>query len=97
MYIYLLSDGVKYKLGKSKNPERRIKELQTGNSNTIFLLNKYHSPKYFSKIESALHNTYFNIREIGEWFDLSNEQALSFIEICRKIEKNLLFLENNKI
>ena len=56
-YIYLmmcLEDG-RYKIGISKHPEKRVDELQTGNSGEIKLLDKYKSENY-SYIETVLHN-----------------------------------------
>ena len=41
-YVYLISDinNYTYKIGISKNPERRIKALQTGNDNKLKIIHK---------------------------------------------------------
>ncbi len=97
MFVYLLSNGSAYKIGISKHPEKRVKQLQTGSSEVIVLINKYKS-KYYTKIETALHSTYGNISTIGnEWFNLSEEDVNNFLTFCKKIECNLYFLEENKI
>lgn len=98
MYIYLISNNLqKFKIGISKDPDRRIKELQTGNDSNLFIINKYYSPKYHRKIEKALHKTYGYCNILNEWFELENDKALSFIVDCQKIESTLIYLEENKI
>lgn len=87
-----------YKIGISKNdPEKRVKSLQTGNPNKILLLKKYKSPNYH-KIERWLHRKFFIVktRSNGEWFNLTTDQANSFLTECRSIEStiNYLLLEN---
>lgn len=97
MYIYLLTNGTYYKIGKSKNPDRRIKELNSGSSEKIELIYKYRSVEYYHTIESALHNFFSNKRLNSEWFELSPKDVLSFNDRCKKIEKNFIFLKENKI
>lgn len=98
MYIYLITNNLnQYKIGISKNPKRRIKELQTGNDSNLFIVNQYKSEKYYKKIEKALHNTYKHCNVLNEWFELTNNQASMFISECIKIEENLIFMDNNKI
>ena len=44
-FVYLLKiqeNGI-YKIGVSKNVEKRVKQLQTGNTEQIYLVNKFHS------------------------------------------------------
>ena len=97
MYIYLLTNGTYYKIGKSKNPENRIKQLNSGSSEKIELIYKFRSPEYYHTIEIALHNFFSNKRVNSEWFELTPKEALSFIPRCIKIEENLIFLKENKI
>jgi predicted GIY-YIG superfamily endonuclease len=54
-YIYLIQslENSHYKIGISNNPQRRIKELQTGNSSQLRLVEVYQS-EYAEKIERAL-------------------------------------------
>ena len=99
MKIYLiksLNDGT-YKIGVSKNPEKRIKQLQTGNSSQLQLLNVYETVIPF-KVEKVLHSTFQIDRKEGEWFYLSIKDELDFLNQCNMIEKNLLCLikEENK-
>ncbi len=98
MFVYLISNNLnQYKIGISKNPKRRIKELQTGNDNNLMLINQYKSEKYYKQIETALHNTYKYCNVLNEWFELTNEQAINFINECEKIELNIDFIHTNII
>ena len=70
-YVYLLkvsSEGI-YKIGVSKDVNKRIKQLQTGNPETIYLINKFHS-EYAYKIESVLHRRFKSKHVQGECFYL---------------------------
>jgi Meiotically up-regulated gene 113 len=88
-YVYLIraNDG-RYKIGIAKNPNQRISQLQTGNSDKLKLIETYQSENA-SKIESALHNRYSHARNVGEWFDLSVTEEANFIEICRNIDESI--------
>lgn len=101
--VYLLMEidsnmNAYHKIGITKrNIDDRIKELSTGNSRTISLLNKYES-EHFKKIEKILHNKYrFQKTESkNEWFELTDEQVLSFLDTCKKAEETITFMiENN--
>lgn len=95
-YVYLiqsLEDGY-YKIGISKNPQKRIKQLQTGNSSELKLIVFYQSD-IANKIENVLHNRYSHFRKEGEWFDLSIINEITFKEECEKIEENVNFLKKS--
>jgi len=95
-YIYLiqsLEEGY-YKIGVSKNPQRRIKELQTGNSSPLKLIETYQS-EYADKIERTLQRRYSHLNKEGEWFDMSIEEEVTFVKNCKAIEENLVFLKKN--
>lgn len=95
-YIYLiqcLEDG-RYKIGISKHPEKRILQLQTGNSSELKLLAKYHTENY-SYIEGVLHRRLSHYRKMGEWFDMSIKEEVEFTKYCKDIENTLLFLKKN--
>ena len=95
-YIYLiqsLEEGY-YKIGVSKNPQRRIKELQTGNSSPLKLVETYQS-EYADKIERTLQRRYSHLNKEGEWFDMSIQEEVMFVKNCKAIEENLIFLKKN--
>ena len=58
-YVYLLgTDDNRYKIGVSVDVERRIKQLQTGCSDKIFLVDKFLS-KFL--ISSIIYNFIFKL------------------------------------
>jgi hypothetical protein len=95
-YIYLIQslENSYYKIGVSKNPQRRIKELQTGNSSELKLVESYQS-EYADKIERTLQRRYSHLRKEGEWFDMGISNEVSFRKECQKIEETLTFLKKN--
>ena len=95
-YIYLiqsLEDGYS-KVGVSKHPQKRIKQLQTGNSSELKLIETYQSD-IANQIEGTLHKRYSHYQKEGEWFDMSIENEVSFKEECKKIEENINFLKKS--
>lgn len=105
MYIYLIEANIgqtiQYKLGISKHPDKRLKQLVTANPNITGIAEKYKvkNREYANKIETLLHKT-FSLNKInGEWF---NDDILTkeiFIEKCRIYENNIKIYEqikNNK-
>jgi hypothetical protein len=91
-YVYLIrgNDG-RYKIGIAKNPNQRIKQLQTGNSDRLELIDVYQSENA-SKIESALHFQYNHVRQHGEWFDLSVSDEVDFKKKCSQIDESICVL-----
>lgn len=98
MFVYLIrsTDNSVYKIGSTKNINKRIKELQTGNAEKIYLVDKYESTNAF-KIEKGLHNFFQHKKKLNEWFDFSIEDEIKFKELCILIDNNLKYIENNKI
>jgi len=96
MFIYLLKseDNGYYKIGKTINPEKRIKSLQTGNPEKIIIISKVNvESRFSSKIETAMHSQYSYAHKNGEWFDLDINDEVLFESNVKKIENNLLILE----
>lgn len=76
-YIYLIeSSSGHHKIGQSKNPKRRLKELQKGAAIGPFTLDMicYFKVKNMDDAEQYLHELYHDSRVNGEWFLLSSEQ-----------------------
>lgn len=102
-YVYLILEvnqngQESHKIGVSKNPpEKRLKQLQTGNPNEIRILSAYESVNY-KKVEQWLHSRYSTKRTLAEneWFNLTDEQVFSFIDTCKKADEtiSLLLREN---
>lgn len=88
----------RHKIGITrKSVDKRVKQLQTGNSNKIQCLHSFQTEHFF-KVEGWLHKKY-NVQKTetkNEWFTLTNEQVASFIDDCIEIEKKVVYLlENN--
>ena len=94
-WIYLIKadfdDNVFYKIGIAKDPEKRIKNLQTGNSSKLEIVQLFKSNHVYS-LEKVLHRTYLMDSIRGEWFRLDDSQVENFLIHCQKIENNLKLL-----
>jgi hypothetical protein len=97
-FVYLLGDSGQdntYKIGVTRGKiEKRIKQLQTGNGNEIFLVNSYET-KYPFFLERLLHMQFFPQQKMNEWFELKDEDVFNFKEYCTLIEENAKALEDN--
>ena len=98
-YVYLLvecGDNRMYKIGvtKGKRVSDRIKKLQTGNGNKITEVTSFWSSRPF-KLESMLHNRFYDKREEGEWFLLSEDDVKNFTYLCEMYQRNIDALEEN--
>lgn len=99
-YMYIISDSNGYmKIGIAKDPERRVKQLQTGHATKLDLLfaeEFYCRRSHLLKIEKLVHRKIRSIapRMKGEWFEISMEdleEVKSIIRIHR------IQYEDNKI
>lgn len=97
-YVYLLAEWgneLRFKIGITKNDvEKRVKQLKTGNSNDIKIINTYQSKNYV-KIEKMLHRKFSMTREHGEWFTLTDEEVASFTNECEASDDLINFLLKN--
>ena len=83
--VYFISDGIYTKIGKSKNPLNRIKDLQTSNANKLFFTHLFDVK---DKYEKVLHKLFKEVKtnSNNEWFDLREVNIESIIvgsTICR--------------
>ena len=72
MPVYFIQDVEQgyIKIGQSEEPEKRLRQLQTGNPNELRLLWVDHQGDY---IEAELHREFREHRVSGEWFQPSDE------------------------
>jgi predicted GIY-YIG superfamily endonuclease len=94
IYLLKLESSDSYKIGISKDPKKRIKQLQTGSPDNILLVCSYES-KWANKIESALHRRYTMNNINREWFHFENFTKDYFLSECLTIDNNFKFLEAN--
>ena len=98
-YVYLIGEmdnKGKYKIGstKAKDVNKRLKQLQTGNSSELFIKESYETEHPF-KLEKMLHNHFKSSNLIGEWFELSESDTEAFKRVCEEKEKIISSLKDN--
>jgi hypothetical protein len=73
-YIYILkAENGLYKIGKSKNPGSRINSIRTSSPVKLEVYKVFLSSEY-NRQEKHLHRMFANLRELGEWFRLTDEE-----------------------
>ncbi len=82
-YIYIISNDQGYiKVGVSKQPNKRLKQLQTGNEHKLTLLFTEEfecSRKQVLRIEKLIHKELRRLttKMVGEWFKLNEDELTS--------------------
>ena len=97
-YVYLIRNShFEYKIGMTKqNVNKRLKQLQTGNSEDLELV-KYFLVENYKKVEKSLHNHFSNKKINREWFNLNKNDIKDFEEKIRMYENAIkVFNENSK-
>ncbi len=83
---YLVKSKEGYKIGKSKNPEKRLKAIQTSAPSATLIA-------YGTGVEeSRLHQQYKDQRIRGEWFKLRRADVES---ITRRLNNELSHISKN--
>lgn len=68
-YIYIITDGEHYKIGKTNNIKQRLKSLSTGSPKTLSIVDMFNVDKeYIGYVESKLHDKFKKYNINGEWF-----------------------------
>lgn len=94
VYLIQSKDSGLYKIGISKNPNRRLNELQTGNGEQLRIVHSFES-EYPTTLETALHNIYSHISKRGEWFYFDLNIEVNFLKECKILNDNITFLKKN--
>ena len=81
--IYFITDGKSIKIGKSKDPLKRLRRLQTGNASPLSITAIFNLP---DKWERRIHKLCKFDRDGGEWFTLSEEKLTWLIGYLRDEE-----------
>jgi hypothetical protein len=93
MKLYLIKEDStnRYKVGITKQPiYKRMKQLQTGNSNEIVLVDYYDTDD--KKLEQMVQGRLKKYQTQGEWFELPLDEVICFKKLCREVEEQLKFL-----
>ena len=98
-HVYLIGEIDKkgrYKIGstRAKDVNKRLKQLQTGNSDELYIVDSFETQHPF-KLEKMLHNRFKNSNIINEWFELSDDDAKAFKSICEDCSKVIDSLKEN--
>lgn len=96
--VYLICDSGQdntFKIGVTRGSiEKRIKKLQTGNGEEIFLVN-YYETEYPFLIEKMMHQKHCSDKKLNEWFTLDAEGVSNFKKDCEEFEKTIEALKDN--
>ena len=88
---YLIFDGILYKIGKSINPEQRLKQIKTSNPNAKLIC-------YGNAVtEKYMHDRFYRSRIKGEWFKLNDEQLRNAIRLIKNGENNSFLNYDNTV
>jgi predicted GIY-YIG superfamily endonuclease len=85
-YIYVIASKNEgpSKIGLSKNPKRRLQQLQTAHPEKLFL---YHQEEFETSrarlIEECIHRTIRHKRSSGEWFNIGVDEAKNEIVFAK--------------
>ena len=85
-YIIHLVGTNSYKIGQSKDPLKRLKQLQTGSADVLKLVTYVQSDKW---LEKRLHKMFFFSHKRGEWFTLSDAKLQMLLEYLEERYSNL--------
>lgn len=88
-YVYALTDGKNIKIGISKHPKKRLKQLNTGNSAILYLLGYFEGDR---ALEHHIHTHYKRIN--GEWMEAS-EELLDYLN--SQLETSHIMLLDGKL
>jgi hypothetical protein len=93
-YVYLIEKNgcFAYKIGKSKTPELRLKQLSTASECDLIIRYKIAANQYASRLEKSLHAKYNHKRIRGEWYLLSDLEIEEFEKYCSLYLKNFNIL-----
>lgn len=74
-WLYIIRAGDYFKVGVSKDPERRLKDIQPHCPLfcELWFAESYQTGKEARRVESACHRFLKKERQHGEWFILSHE------------------------
>jgi len=87
-YIYIASDGNKYKIGVSVNTYSRVSSLNTDNPKEVKII---YSKKFknASKVEHKIHENFKSNRVKGEWFNFTENELSNVINYIKNYQDPL--------
>lgn len=100
-FVYLIgsyNDDNYWKIGVTtkKHIDERLKELQTGNAEHLFLKDYFETSKPFL-IEKMMHNRYAHKNVLNEWFELDKDDVRDFKKTCQFYQDTIDALKDNDV
>jgi hypothetical protein len=91
--VYIIAGGEHSKVGVSNDPDKRLKQLQTGNPTNLFIHEKFwfKSENKARQVEQQAHKALKKHRQAGEWFSISPVEAE---RVVRGISDGDFFVED---
>lgn len=86
--VYVMQWQNKVKIGISRDPSARLRQLQLANPGEVRLIHT----RVFStrpgaiKVERSLHKRFADHRLLGEWFSIPAERAIKWVERAKDPE-----------
>lgn len=98
-HVYLIGEvgnENRFKIGSTrcKDVNKRLKQLQTGNSEELYIKSSFETSRPF-RLEKMLHNRFKSSNLIGEWFELSKADVEAFKTICEQLQYIIDSLKDN--
>lgn len=97
-FVYLMCDSGQnncFKIGVTRGSvEKRVKKLQTGNGEEIFLVDYFETEHPFF-VERMMHQRYFAEKKLNEWFTLTSEEISRFKDDCLEFDRMADDLKDN--
>ena len=95
LYV-IASDNGLIKLGRSQEPDSRLRSLQTATGNMLRLCHTTELRDDCAAIENAAHRLLADKRKAGEWFDVGVDEAIDavraavrHVEYCARIKDDV--------
>jgi hypothetical protein len=80
MFIYAIGTGTRQKIGFSKDPQARLKQLQTGNAEQLDLHHFIEVPEDRVKLlERFLHKDIKYKQIKNEWFGMTSQEVIDYL------------------
>ena len=91
MFVYFIKAFggqamLRIKIGSSKNPEARLRDLQVGSPVKLVLIGtvRCKSNDHAKRIERFAHNIFYKQRRRGEWFHLSEKHLRQMESLIKR-------------
>ncbi len=88
VYVIKMQNTEKYKIGKTIDLKRRLKQFSTGNPENI-KITYFIATEHYKSLEKHLHEVFNDSRISGEWFSFNEERL-------QELESHLSLLQSDQ-